>query len=63
MSNATYNQLWGEGLAELTEQVHLENSLLGLPEGGRAAAAGGGGEHHPGVPALDVPVHQVHADL
>ena len=33
MSNATYNQLWGEGLAELTEQVHLENPLLGLPEG------------------------------
>ena len=30
---STFNSLWSEGMAELTEQVHLENPLLGLPDG------------------------------
>ena len=28
MSNATYNGLWAEAIAELTEQVHLEDPSL-----------------------------------
>ena len=32
-ARSTFNALWSEGMAELTEQVHLENPLLGLPDG------------------------------
>ena len=33
MANSTYDQKWQEAMAELNEQVHIEDDTLDLEEG------------------------------
>ena len=62
MSNATYNGQWAGAMAELAEQVHLEDPTLEAEEGA-GTRAGPADVDRPGVSALCVFVHQVFADF
>jgi hypothetical protein len=33
MANVTYDMMWQEAMAELNEQVHIEDHTMGIPEG------------------------------